>query len=91
VVEGAVLFSKGALVTAAELPPTLPRAVVRAPLPEPEGRVSTLQQAVERAEAEAVRAALRATEGRRSAAAELLGVSRKTLWEKLKLYGLSDE
>ncbi len=48
--------------------------------------------AVERAEIEAIRAALASTSGRRSEAAELLGISRKTLWEKAKHYGLgSDE
>jgi DNA-binding NtrC family response regulator len=43
-----------------------------------------MNKAVERAEAEAIRAALGATQGRRADAAELLGISRKTLWEKIK-------
>jgi DNA-binding NtrC family response regulator len=43
-----------------------------------------IQEAVERAEADAIRSALTATQGRRSEAAELLGISRKTLWEKIK-------
>ena len=31
------------------------------------------------------------TKGRRSEAAALLGISRKTLWEKLKSYGVDEE
>jgi DNA-binding NtrC family response regulator len=43
-----------------------------------------MQTAVERAEIEAICNALAATRGRRAEAAELLGISRKTLWEKIK-------
>ena len=45
---------------------------------------------MERAEIEAIKAALVPTEGRRSEAAQLLGVSRKTLWEKTKHYGIEN-
>jgi DNA-binding NtrC family response regulator len=51
--------------------------------------VVSLQQASERAEIEAIRAALAASEGRRTEAAQLLGISRKTLWEKVRHYGIS--
>jgi DNA-binding NtrC family response regulator len=37
---------------------------------------------------ETIRAALAATDGRRNDAAEILGISRKTLWEKIKTYGI---
>jgi DNA-binding NtrC family response regulator len=50
-----------------------------------------MQQAVERAEKEAIRTALASTKGRRSEAAEKLGVSRKTLWEKIKHYQLNPD
>ena len=50
-----------------------------------------LSDAVDRAEVEAIRAALRATEGRRADAAELLGISRKTLWEKIKHHAIKVE
>ena len=36
-------------------------------------------------------AALRTTDGKRAKAAELLGISRKNLWEKLKQHKLSPE
>jgi len=87
VVERAVLFCSSPRVTIEELPATL-RGSVPSPHRAATLQVLSLQSAVERAEVEAIRAALAATSGRRSEAAELLGVSRKTLWEKAKHYGL---
>ena len=37
-----------------------------------------------------LRRALAATGGKRVKAAELLGISRKSLWEKLRMYELED-
>ena len=54
-----------------------------------EQEVMSLQQASEQAEIKAIRAALIASEGRRTEAAQLLGISRKTLWEKVKHYEIS--
>jgi DNA-binding NtrC family response regulator len=90
VVERAVLFCNSSHVTLEELPATL-RGAMPSPRRTPAQPVMTLQEAVERAEIEAIRAALSATNGRRSEAAELLGVSRKTLWEKAKHFGLGAE
>ncbi|MGB0953393.1 MAG: sigma-54-dependent transcriptional regulator [Planctomycetota bacterium] len=50
-----------------------------------------LKEAVAQAEKSAIRAALVATEGRKIKAAELLGVSRKVLWQKMKELGLEEE
>jgi len=83
VVERAVLFCRGPMVTVDELPVTL-RGEDNSAAPSSPGRVEPLQRAVERAEIEAIRAALQATKGRRAEAAEILGISRKTLWEKIK-------
>jgi DNA-binding NtrC family response regulator len=88
-VERAVLFCTGARIEVNDLPASLrgdetPKARTETP-------VLTLQQAVEGAEREAILAALSSTGGRRAAAAELLGVSRKTLWEKAKQYRLDLE
>jgi DNA-binding NtrC family response regulator len=88
VVERAVLFCRGPLVTVDELPAALRGEESGTPGPAT-GRVEPLQRAVERAEAEAIQAALQSTGGRRAEAAELLGISRKTLWEKIKNLDIS--
>jgi DNA-binding NtrC family response regulator len=85
VVERAVLFCRGPLVKPDELPPVLRASRGRRRQP-PSGEVRTLREAVARAEAETIRNALLATNGRRGEAARLLGISRKTLWEKIKHY-----
>ncbi len=91
VIERAVLFCRGPRITADELPGPV-RGAASVPRRDVAPRVVTLQEAVEQAEIEAIRSALSSTEGRRSEAAEKLGVSRKTLWEKIKNYGiLSDD
>ncbi len=48
----------------------------------------SLQQAVQQAEREAVARALALAGGNRTRAAALLGVSRRTLYDKLEDYGL---
>jgi len=88
VIERAVLFCRGPQVTADELPVAIRGEEGKSPRPA-QGRVEPLQRAVERAETEAIRAALLSTNGRRADAAELLGISRKTLWEKIKNLGIS--
>jgi DNA-binding NtrC family response regulator len=88
VVERAVLFCRVPRVTPEQLPASLrDKAGERpsAPLPA----AVPLRQAVEQAEVEAIRAALATTQGQRTEAAELLGISRKTLWEKMKSYGIA--
>jgi DNA-binding NtrC family response regulator len=88
VVERAVLFCRGSHITVDELPAALRREDgVRDP--QETVTVRPLSQAVERAEVEAIRTALSATNGRRAEAAELLGISRKTLWEKIKIHQIA--
>ena len=50
--------------------------------------VPSLRETVRRAERDAIRQALAATQGRRAEAAKLLGISRKALWQKSKELGL---
>jgi transcriptional regulator of acetoin/glycerol metabolism len=78
-----VLFCRGQQVTVDELPPNVRGSVPGKPGDGPTPVVA-MQTAVERAEVEAICSALAATQGRRADAAELLGISRKTLWEKIK-------
>jgi two-component system response regulator HydG len=83
VVERAVLFCRGQSVTVDELPPQIRGGAPVTSIGE-SPKVVAMHEAVERAEAEAIQSALSATQGRRAEAAELLGISRKTLWEKIK-------
>ena len=87
VVERAVLFCRGDRVRVEDLPAGLGGRSVSGPC-RPTGRPVPLHKAVEIAEINAIRCALGATNGRRAEAAELLGISRKTLWEKMKNYGI---
>jgi DNA-binding NtrC family response regulator len=48
-----------------------------------------LAEAVSEAEKAAIACALAAAGGSRTEAAKLLGVSRKTLWQKMKAYGIT--
>jgi transcriptional regulator with PAS, ATPase and Fis domain len=91
VVERAALFCKRPKIALEDLPAGLVTAGRAVPHRAPAAHTLTLQEAVERAEIETIRAALAATEGRRSEAAHLLGVSRKTLWEKAKHFGLGTD
>ena len=54
------------------------------------GTVRTLKEAGEAAEKDAILAGLRLTAGHRAQAAKILGISRKSLWEKMRHYGIDD-
>ncbi len=53
-------------------------------------QLRSLSEAVREFEREYVRRAVQQTKGRRTEAADLLGISRKNLWERLRGYGISD-
>jgi DNA-binding NtrC family response regulator len=91
VVERAVLFCRGQRVMVEDLPASVRGAVPGQSAAAVERDVVSLQEATKQAEIEAIRAALRASEGRRAEAAQRLGISRKTLWEKLRIYDISVE
>jgi two-component system response regulator AtoC len=90
VVERAALFCKRSKITLDELAASV-RTAAATPRRESAQSAASLHDAVERAEIEAIKSSLAATEGRRGDAAKLLGISRKTLWEKCKQYGITDE
>jgi len=52
------------------------------------GNTTTLRQAIEEAERQAINQALAENGGRINQAAGYLGISRKNLWEKMKRYGI---
>ncbi len=89
-VEHALVLSGGREIDLAHLPPS----VVGAPSPRETTPTATgplvvrpLQQVVRDFEHEYLLRALKATDGKRNRAADLLGISRKTLWEKLRHTG----
>jgi len=86
-VERALLFCRSPQVNIADLPNNF-HSLKSMRTVRSAGDVVKLHEAVVRAEISAIRDALAATGGRRTKAADLLGVSRKTLWEKTKAYGL---
>jgi transcriptional regulator of acetoin/glycerol metabolism len=43
------------------------------------------------AETDAIKKALRSTQGKKMKAAELLGISRKVLWQRMKVLGIGEE
>jgi len=88
VVERAVVFCRDSRITPEHLPPGLRNAPTVVPPTTSARPAEPLRRAVERAEVETIRTALATTDGRRNDAAEILGISRKTLWEKIKAYGL---
>ncbi len=62
------------------------KAAERRPLPL--GQERSLGQVREDAEREHILSVLHLTDGKRGEAAQILGISRKTLWKKLKQLGL---
>jgi DNA-binding NtrC family response regulator len=85
VLERAVLLARGGTIDEADLPRP---ASAPLPRPGPGGAVETLRAATERAEREAIEAALRHTGDNKAKAAELLGISVRTLWYKLERLGM---
>ena len=80
-VERLVIMSEGLVVDVAQ---------VEALAPQPlEARAGTLEASVEQAERAALRSALVAADGNRTLAARLLGISRRTLYNKLEEHGVS--
>lgn len=83
VIEQLIALADDGMIRAAYLPRELGAGV---PVGQPDA--APLQQAAQRAEKEAVAAALLATGGNRSAAAKRLGISRPTLYAKMRQFGL---
>jgi len=84
----------GATVALAELERTRARAIPSDPSPAdviPDTAGMTLKEAVQTATRAAILSALQATEGSRTEAAKALGVSRKTLFNKMQDLGIREE
>jgi transcriptional regulator with PAS, ATPase and Fis domain len=87
VIERAVALSDAEILTRLDLPPAI---VEPGPVPSPSGPAEVIpyQEAVERAKQEVIRAALEATKGNQSRAAEMLGVERTYLSRLMKQFGM---
>jgi DNA-binding NtrC family response regulator len=85
VLEQVTMLTEGPRIAAADFRSILPDAAVEAPpaLQRALARPLKLDEAVAAAERDAIRLALHAASGNKTAAAQLLGVSRATLYEKL--------
>jgi len=86
-IERAVALSLGGELRLADLPAEFTRTfsppVISSPPAEP-APAGSLATSVHRSERSAIEEALRVTGNRKGEAAKLLGISRKTLWEKMK-------
>jgi DNA-binding NtrC family response regulator len=91
-VEHAVVLSAGGEIRLEHLPSTITAGTrVGGGEPSPsEGEVRPLQTAVKEFEREYLLRAIAQAAGRRLRAAEMLGISRKSLWEKLRMHGIND-
>lgn len=84
----AVVLSRGQEIGVEALPDDIAgtNGIVRL---DGEQRIRTLQEAAKEFEREYLVRVLNAAEGKKGRAADLLGISRKNLWEKLKQHGIS--
>ncbi len=86
----ALVVSGGRRVELAHLPPEIAGQQAPQGGAEPVNDSRSLPEAVRAFEREYLKRVLQKSEGHRARAAQLLGISRKNLWEKLKGYGISD-
>ena len=89
-VQRAVVLAQGKEIDLDHLPPDIVGKSKPTPPGEPGGTLRPLAIAAKEFEREYLMRALGAAEGRKAKAADLLGISRKNLWEKLRSHGLSD-
>jgi len=80
--EHAFVFVKGAVITQEHLPE------LKSPLPRPAARRTGFEDQPDASEILSIQKALKKARGKRDVAARLLGISRSSLWRKMKNYGL---
>jgi DNA-binding NtrC family response regulator len=88
-IQHAVLLSGGGTIEVAHLPSDLTSVAAATSKPEA-GPIRPLAAVVKQAERQHILHALAVAQGNRTRAAELLGISRKNLWEKLNAHEISD-
>jgi DNA-binding NtrC family response regulator len=87
-IQHAVVLARGKTIELLHLPDDIARAI--APPTPDRAALRPLSHAVKQAEREHILKALAIAHGKRTRAAEILGISRKNLWEKLRAHDLSD-
>jgi len=85
--ERAVIVCEGAMVEVKHLPPTFGQVIPRAPVQEANAVRLGVGTTVDEAERLLILKTLEATNNNKTRAAEILGISLKTLHNKLKEYG----
>jgi len=88
-IQHAVLLSRGGTIGLEHLPDDIKRVATAGSAPGSR-EVRPLAAVLKQAEREHILLVLAVAQGGRTRAAELLGISRKNLWEKLKSHGISD-
>ncbi len=83
-IEHAFVFVKGPIITASHIP-----RLEGLGAPNPSGSTASAKSDTWEDEKITVQRALEKAEGRRSVAAAMLGISRSTLWRKMKTHGLA--
>ncbi|MFA5779337.1 MAG: sigma-54 dependent transcriptional regulator [Elusimicrobiota bacterium] len=81
VIERAITLSDKKEITPADLPPFLKKET-------PNIETKTIQKVVEESEKEHILKVLSQTKGHKKEAAKILGITPKTLWQKIKEYGI---
>ncbi len=91
-VQRATVLSRGGEIDIGHLPEDIAGVPTLEPTPatEVQDHLRPLAQAVKEFERAYLERALKESEGRKARAAELLGISRKNLWEKLRSHELGD-
>jgi transcriptional regulator with PAS, ATPase and Fis domain len=82
VLEHAFVFVKGAIISREHLPE------LKSPLARPAAPRTSFEEEPPASEILSIQKALKKARGKREAAARLLGISRSSLWRKMKDYGL---
>jgi two-component system response regulator HydG len=89
-IEEMVVLSQGDTLTAQDLPRALQGAAPLVPITRgSDGTGNLVGMTMEQIEREAIRNTLKATEGNRERTAKMLGMGERTLYRKLKEYGLN--
>jgi DNA-binding NtrC family response regulator len=89
-IQHAVLLARGGRIEPEHLPADVTRVAMAAAHGDTARDLRPLAAVVKQAEREHILHALAVAGGKRTRAAELLGISRKNLWEKLNAHGISD-